>query len=402
MIERRRGNHVVLLAIALLAAACSGCSREDPRDLSYRAQTEFDAGRPAEAEAALTKLEGIRKLTVAERLLRSRLASDRGRIDEAMAVLENPRPPTKGPDAALIASRRGELELERRRFRAAEAELKRALILNPRDLDARRHLIWLYMQQGRSTEIAAESRAMARSSSLEFLDLVVWTLARHEPLDQAELALVLARAVENDPDDRASRLALAESYRRLGRLEQADRELGALPEGDAAARAARALVALDRGESSHAESLIAKDLDGDDRALVCQLRGRLALGRGDAAAAVQHFRAALEAAPDDRDARFGIGQALKLTGQAAAARPHAELARAQDRLEWLVRNARSPDRRNDPAALQAIANDCLALGRRDEARGWIQQALRLAPDDAGLRKTLSQIDAARGPDSKHD
>ena len=294
----------------LLATVCNGCSRDDPRDLSYRAQSEFDAGRPAEAEAALVKLEGIRKLTVAERLLRSRLASDRGRIDEAVAVLENPSPPTKGPDAALIASRRGELELERRRFRAAEAELKRALNLNPRDIDARRHLIWLYMQQGRSSEIAAESRAMARSSSLEFLDLVVWTLARHEPVDQADVAMALARAVEKDPGDRASRLALAESYRRLGRLDQADRALDALPEGDPAARADQARVALDRGESNRAEALIARDLDGDDRAAVCQLRGRLALGRGDAAAAVQHFRAALEAVPDDRDARFGLSQAL--------------------------------------------------------------------------------------------
>jgi tetratricopeptide (TPR) repeat protein len=394
MNERRKGCRVVLVAIALLATACNGCSRDDPRDLSYRAQSEFEAGRPAEAEAALVKLEGIRKLTVEERLLRSRLASDRGRIDLAMDVLENPRPPTKGRDAALIASRRGELELERRRFRAAEAELKRALILNPHDLDARRHLIWLYMQQGRSAEIAAESRAMARSSSLEFLDLVVWTLARHEPVDQADVARVLGEAVENDPGDRASRLALAESLRRLGRLDEADHALDALAEGDPAARAERARVALDRGESSRAEALIASDLEGDDRALVCELRGRLALGRGDVAAAVQHFRAAIAAAPDDRDARFGLSQALKLSGEAAAARPHAELARGQDRLEWLVRNARSPNRRNDPAILHEIAKQCLVLGRRDLARGWIQQALRLAPDDAGLRSALSELDSA--------
>jgi tetratricopeptide (TPR) repeat protein len=398
MTETQRGYRVVLVAIALLATACRGCGRDDPRDLSYRAQSEFEAGRHAEAEAALVKLEGIRTLTVAERLLRSRLASDRGRFDLAMAVLENPRPPTKGPDAALIASRRGELELEQRRFRPAEAELLRALVLNPRDIDARRHLIWLYMQQGRSTEIAAQSHAMARSSSLEFLDLVVWTLARHEPVDQAEVATVLARAVEQDPGDRASRLALAESYRRLGRLEEADRTLGALPENDPAARVGRARVALDRGESDRTEALIAGELEGDNRAVVCQLRGRLALGRGDAAAAVQHFRAALEAAPDDRDARFGLSQALKLRGQAAEARPHAEAARAQDRLEWLVRNARSPNRRDDPAIFQAIANECLALGRRDEARGWFQHALRLAPEDAGLRKAMSQLDAA--PDSK--
>ena len=250
MRERGQAKHVVLAVVALLASLCNGCNREDPRDLSYRAHAEFDAGRPEETEAALAKLERIRKLTVTERLLRSRAASDRGRIDEAIAAIETPRPPTWGPDAALIAARRGELELERRRFRAAEAELKRALKLNPRSIDARRRLIWLYMQQRRSTEIAAQSREMARSSTMEFLDLVVWTLAHHAPLDHADMALVLAKAIEEDPDDRESRLALAESYRRLGRLDDADRALNVLSQTAAAACVARARIALDRGDSS--------------------------------------------------------------------------------------------------------------------------------------------------------
>ena len=307
--------------------------------------------------------------------------------------------PTKGLEAAPIAARRGELELERRRFRAAEAALKRALILNPSSIDARRHLIWLYMQQGRSAEIAAQSSEMARSSSVEFLDLVVWSLARREPVNHADLALVLARAIEEDPGDRDSRLALAESYRQLGRLDQAERALGTLPDADPAARALRARFALDRGESSRAQALISFDLDGDDAASVCQLRGRLALARGNAAAAVQHFRAALAAAPDDRDARFGLSQALRLTGQAKAAQPHAKLARSQDHLEWLVRNSLSLNRRNDPATLKAIANECLTVGRRDEARAWLRHALRLAPDDAGLRNTLSQLDCPTVPDA---
>jgi tetratricopeptide (TPR) repeat protein len=390
---------VVVVAIVLGAASCNGCNREDPRDLSYRAQAELDAGRPAEAEAFLARLARIRTLTVSERLLRSRAASERGMLDEAMAALERPRPPTKGRDAALIASRRGEIELERRRFRAAEAELQRALALNSRDNDARRHLIWLYMQQGRSSDVAAQSRAMAKSSSLEFLDLVVWTLSRHEPVAQADVALVLARAVEEDAGDRASRLALAGAYRLLGRLDQAERVLSVLPEADPAARNVRARVALDRGESSRAEALIGSDHDGDHRGELCQLRGRLALGRGDAVAAIQHFKAALAASPDDREARFGLSQALRLTGEAKAARQYADLVRTQDHLEWLVRHAMAANRRNDPATLHAIAKDCLALGRRDEAGCWIQQALRLAPDDAGLRKSLSELDSAPVPDS---
>jgi tetratricopeptide (TPR) repeat protein len=388
----RRRIRLVFSAIGLIAVACPGCARDDPSDLAYRAQAESAAGRPAEAEAALARLARIRRLTVPERLLRSRAASDRGRIADALAALDGTGVPTRGPDAALIATRRGELEMERHRFRAAEAELKRALVLNPKSVDARRRLIWLYAQQGRSAEITAESVALASSSNVEFLDMVMWTLARHEPLELADVSDALGRAVEADPDDRVSRLALAETLRRLGRLDQADATLAALGPTEREARAVRARVALDRGDTAAAEAVLGSDAGDERGASSSELRGRLALGRGDATAAVRHFRVALEIAPDDRDAQFGLSQALRLTGQAESARPLAESARAQDRLEWLVQNARAPNRRNDLATLQAIAGACQALGRRDEARGWYRLALRLAPEDAGVREGLSRLD----------
>jgi tetratricopeptide (TPR) repeat protein len=202
----------------------------------------------------------------------------------------------------------------------------------------------------------------------------------------------LGRVVEADHDDRVSRLALAETFRRLGRLDEADATLAALAPTEREARAVRARVALDRGDTAAAEAVLGSDARDDGEAASSELRGRLALGRGDATAAVRHFRVALRAAADDRDAQFGLSQALRLTGEAESARPLADSARAQDRLEWLVQNARAPNRRNDPAILQAIADACAALGRRDEARGWYRLALRLAPEDPGVREGLSRLD----------
>jgi len=396
MSEWRQGQPWFVPALGLVVAAVSpGCGRDDPADLWYRAQVDHATGRLAEAETDLARLARVRRLTVPERLLRSQVARDRGRIDDALASLADPWAPTKGPEAALIAARRGELELERHRFRAAEAELNRALALDPGRVDARRRLIMLYAQQGRSAEIAARAAALARSERLEFLDLLVWTLARREPLDRAELAEVLGQAVQADPGDRASRLALGNCLRRLGRLDQADSTLDALSATDLEARSERALVALDRGDNARAEALLGADSDGDGHAALARLRGRLALGRGDAPAAVRHFRAALEAAPDDRDAHFGLAQALRLTGQPGAARPHAEAARALDRLEWLVQSAQPKNRRNDPATLQVIGEACLAVGRRDQARAWFQLALSHDPDNAVLKNALSQLDAVR-------
>jgi tetratricopeptide (TPR) repeat protein len=393
MSESRRRIRLVFPVIGLLAGACPACSREDPRDLVFRAEAELDAGRPAEAEAALARLARIRRLSVSERLMRSKAASDRGRIDEALAALDDAHAPTKGPDAALIAARRGELEMERHRFRAAEAELKRAVVLDPRSVDPRRRLVWLFAQQGRFAEVAAESRAIAAAGMMGFTELVVWTLARHAPLDLDDLAGELGRAVDADPGDRMSRLALAETLRQLGRLDEAASTLAAVAPNDREARACRARIALDRGDSAAAEALLKTDsgADGDDPA-ASELRGRLALARGKSKSAAREFRAALRAAPDDRDAHFGLSQALRLLGEVEAARPHAESARARDRLEWLVQIARSPSQRNDPAALQAVAAACAALGRRDEARAWYRLALLYAPDDPGLRKALAELD----------
>jgi len=392
MNEWKRGRPWFLPALGWVVVAMGpGCGREDPDDLSYRARFDYAAGRLAEAEADFARLARIRRLTVGERLLRSQVASDRGRIDEALTVLADPSGATKGPDAALIASGRGQLEMDRYRFRAAEAELKRALTLDPHRVEARRRLIMLYAQQGRSAEIAAQAPALVSMETPDFLDLYFCTLARHQSIDRAEQAEELERAVRADPGDRTSQLALAECLRRLGRLDRAYSTLELLDPSDPEVRSVQALVALDRGDVLRAQALLGADSPGDDHPALARLRGRLALARDDAPAAVRHFRAALNAAPDDRDAHFGLAQALRLAGQPEAARPHAETARAQDRLESLVKSARRQNRGNNPATLQAIAEACLALDRRDLARAWYRLALSYDRNNDQLKKALSRI-----------
>jgi tetratricopeptide (TPR) repeat protein len=223
------------------------------------------------------------------------------------------------------------------------------------------------------------------------LDLYYCTLARHQAVDWAEQAEVLARAVQADAGDRASRLALAESLRRLGRLEQAESTLDLLDTADSDARSVRALIALDRGDVGRAEAMIGTDSRAEGDPALARLRGRLALARDDARAAVGHFRAALNVLPDDRDTHFGLAQALRLAGEPEAARSHAEAARAHDRLESLVKSARAPDRQKDTKILQAIAEACLALNRRNLARAWYRLALSHEPANEQLKSVLSRL-----------
>jgi tetratricopeptide (TPR) repeat protein len=392
---RRAIAAVGLLALTVLTSP--GCNRDDPAGLEYAARANFAAGRLEEAEDRLGRLARLRPLTVPERVLRAQVAHDRGRLDEAIAALDEPRAsePRRGPDAALLSAWRGWLEMQRHRFRAAEGHLRRALELDPGRAQARRQLIDLLAYQGRAAEIAAQARALARSGTLDFAYLYVWTLGQREGLDPAEEAKLLEDASQADPADYPSRLALADCLRRLGRLDQAEAVLGALDQADPEVRAASARVALDRGDPSAAEALLAAGPEGQgqghDHPSLAQLRGRLALLRGDAPEAVRHFRAALEVAPDNRDARFGLGQALRLMGQPEAAGPHLKAARDRDHLEWLVRGARPPDRRKNPAVLQEIAAACLAAGHRDQARAWYQLALSHDPDNPALRAALSRI-----------
>jgi tetratricopeptide (TPR) repeat protein len=232
---------------------------------------------------------------------------------------------------------------------------------------------------------------LARSTVMDFGYLYTWTLGQREGLDPAEQGQLLEDAVQSDPDDRASRLALAECLRKLGRLDRADAVLKTLSSAEPEVRTISAYAALDRGDTASAEALLTVRLNEHDHPTLAQLRGQLALLRDDASEAVKQFQATLRAAPNSREAQCGLGQALRLLGQPQAAIPYLKAARDRDRLEWLVRSARPPARRKDPRILQEIGTACLAIGRHDQARAWYLLALSLDPSNSELQSLITQM-----------
>jgi tetratricopeptide (TPR) repeat protein len=379
---------VGLVLLAWFARKVMTESREDAQHLFEQARAAWMSGRLAEAEARLAAISKNRPLTIPERLLRAQVAKAEGRIDDALAALLGV--PDSDPDAAVIWLTRGLLEFERNRPGAAEAALFRALAKNAELAEARRGLIDLYAIQGRRGELGAQFRALARRGALTFDDLYLWCQGRRQDVGPAEIAAKLEQMVREEPDDRLTRMALAENHRRLGRLDEAEADLTPLSDVDPEARAARARIAIDHGAADEAARL----LEGGppDHAALARLRGRLALGRGEAAAVV-HFRAALASDPDDRDTLFGLGQSLRLAGQGEAAKPYLEAARARDHVEWLVENARSSFQHDDPKALSAIGDACKSLGRLPAAQGWYRLALARDPLAADLQKRLFELDA---------
>jgi tetratricopeptide (TPR) repeat protein len=392
-----------VLAALIASAAASGCGRDDPEQLWNQAKAEWTAKRYEEAEAALARIARTRLLTLHERLLRAQVARDRGRIDKAVAALGDPPANAPAPEAAVVLSSRGTLELLRHRFRDAEGVLTRALELDPTRDEARRELVNMYALQGRFADLATQARALGASGAgpKDFAEAYLWTVGRREDVGPPELAEALGQAVVADPGDRASRLALADSLRRLGRLDEADQALAPLPQDDLETRARRARVALARGATDEAAALLNAGPDPAstagtarprDIAVLSCLRGNVALLRGNTADAVRQFQDAYRLTPDERETLSGLAQALRLAGDTAAARPHGEALSARDRLERLVQNARPPSRRNDPNTLREIGEACQSLSRDDEARAWYRLALARDPLDADLQKRLFHLE----------
>jgi tetratricopeptide (TPR) repeat protein len=327
--------------------------------------------------------------TLAERLQLAQAAREHGRFEEALGFL--PDVVDSDHAASVIWRTRGVLEFERDRAGPAESALLKALVLDPKLSEARRDLVNLCTIEGRRSELAAQFRALAETTPPNFEDMYLWCLGRRLEVGPAHIAVRLQRMLENDPADRYVRLALAENLRRLGRLDEAEACLRPLPAGDVQALAARALLALDRGDVQAAARSLA---DGPpDHPELARLRGRIALAKGDPAA-VEAYRLALKAEPEDRDLLFGLGQALRLAGQPEAARKHLDAAFQRDRLEWLIQNARSLSKRDDPTVLCGLGDACRSLHRLPEARGWYRLALFHGPGNGEIQKSLSAVDAA--------
>jgi tetratricopeptide (TPR) repeat protein len=262
-------------------------------------------------------------------------------------------------------------------------------VYDPNLIDAHKELIYIYGVQLRRREVDAEFRALGRLTRLTHHDLFTWALT-HFSSWRSDVADDLQTFIDADPDDRHSRLALAEVL--LDDPQQADRVLrvlNALPESDPDALAQRVRLAVLLGRLDEAEAMLApapKDHPGLARA-----RGQLALTRKDAAAAAEHFRVALSSEPYDRVSTFDLGLALKLAGDEPAAAPLLEKAKRLNELYNLVVRVRAPDRENEPPDLMKLGGACEAAGLTEEARHWYLLAVSRDPLDRKAQEALYRL-----------
>ena len=202
----------------------------------------------------------------------------------------------------------------------------------------------------------------------------------------AEAAALAAIAAH--PDTPSLRLRLAELYDDGGQHDLAERSLRELVARDPASPSA--LAAQDRlaerafadGRAGEAQAWLAKTLATQARdAPALRLRGRIALARGDASAAVADLRSAVHGAP-------GSPELVGLLAQAHRAKGEPQLAR--DVLADAVRF--KPD---DPALRLLLAADMADAGEPVAADRELDAAIAQAPRDARAYAAKARLAMAR-------
>ena len=378
---------VILAAFGVWAVRARSGAGLDPDRLWNEAKDEFQAGRLDRVEAALSRLAVLRRPTPLDWILKAQVTMARGRDREAIDDLS--KVPDSHPMAAQSRLLAGQAELRNKRAARAEKRLIEAATLDPTLIQAHRELIYLYGMQLRRPELNREFQTLSKLTPLTFENVWHWCLTRNLTWEPTELVDILREWVAADPEDRSSRLALADACRRVASWSEADKALSTLPENDPDALAVRARIAFDRGDGEAAEKLLANG--PADHPEIARMRGRLALSHRDGPSAVQYFRAAYALEPDSRDNVSGLGQALTMAGKPTEAAPFLASARDYDALGTLVQRASASHVRKDPALMRALGFACETVHRDPEALAWFGLAIQANPLDAEAQKAVYRL-----------
>jgi tetratricopeptide (TPR) repeat protein len=239
--------------------------------------------------------------------------------------------------------------------------------------------------------------ALAYLTPLTHHDLFNWGLS-HFAVGGLEDAEDLEAYIQADPDDRYSRLALATLLVGDPGMEtKFERALEPLPRDDPDVLALRVELKLSRGRVDEAMAML-RDAP-QHKAHLARLRGRVALMRGDQAAAIRHFQDALEQEPNDWMVNSELGRALSLRGDRSAAEVYLARFQRLGAVFNLLTRIRQLDRENQPSDLLELGRACEAAGLRDEARGWYGLAIDRDPLNAAAQQALYRLRLPSGPSS---
>jgi uncharacterized protein HemY len=380
----------VVMLVGIVASASTVAmirrSAPNPEQLRLIATDAASAGLWAEAEDALAR---IKNRTDADRILQAFVANEQKNYEAASQYLDQVT--SDGPDAARVALLRGRIELGRFHARRSEEGLLRAVRLDPKLVEARRLLVYLYGLQSRRHELLEQFSALSEQNALNLESIRHWCIAHQDIIQEpAALRADLEQFVAHDPSDRASKLGLANVYRQLRLFREAAEAVSDLSDSDPDVRATRAEIEFDRGDLPAA----ARILEGgpQDHPRLARLRGRLASSRLEWPLAVQCFRIAEAAEPNHAETVYGLSRALRFAGDPAAAEPYTRRGAAIRTL----RESLEPGKYLDPQlACVKLAAICEAAGYFPEARACYRIIISVDPLNDEAQRAVFRLSAQK-------
>lgn len=320
------------------------------------------------------------------------------------------------PDVAILLAT---LYGQQRRYREAEATLRRALESHPRDFDLLNNLSRILTQANNIVGAEAVMRRMVEAEPTSFDHRVRLARFYAGQAAQNKAETVLREAVVADPDSEQRRLMLAEFFVSKNDVASAEQVLldaatqiphstsiqlglGALYRKSGQGTKARQRyaflieeykdkpVGLDaqvklaemdfvEGKQADAEHQVHEVLKQNPRSsdgLV--LAGRMALARRNGKDAVQAFRTVLHDQPELATIHYLLGQAYQLTGDTNL---------AKDSFERAV--ALYPDQVDAKRSLAVLESKS---GRYQQARARLDDLLKQRPDDVVALDMLMTLD----------
>ncbi len=367
----------------------------DPDVLWEQARAAMSEKRFDDANRLIILIGKIRPPTPADWLVRAQVAMALNKIDEAFEDLKQiPDDHKAGATARMLA---GQLELRRNRARYADEFLKKAIALDPKLVQARRELVFLYGFQLRRPELMAQFTELSKITALTFDDVFIWCLARGAAWEPSEAAAMLQKFLDADPEDRDSRLALIENRRREQKFDVTADLLSALPTDDRDAMVLKARIALGRNDDEALQQILA-DGPADDPDLA-RIRARFAQIARENDEAIRFYRLALAVEPDDRDCLRGLGQCLSTKGETELGEKYLQEAKKYDDLASLVERASPGPGRNDPQLVFDLGNACEAVGRYAEALAWFKLILSRDPLNTQAQTAIYRLKQRQSSDS---
>ncbi|MGE3819268.1 MAG: FG-GAP-like repeat-containing protein [Isosphaeraceae bacterium] len=306
----------------------------------------------------------------------------------------------------------GDLALKRGDAREAEVAYRASADREPELVAPRGKLLGLLFVQGRKEEAQGLLRELYRLTG-DPRHLIAWTglaledsqpgLLRDLGGEIVRLEGELSRFLNRTPDDPILRRARGLLRRDQGRPADAlaDLEFAAdRLEEDPAGRLALGECRLATG-----------NLDGLPEALGPApnsptalgrwwlLKGQVEAARGRTDAAIACAREAVAADPQSGAAHYQLGRALAGLGKRDEAQPILERAEAiRVRTEALKRSVHGRTAAvTDADECARVARLCLDAGLRAEARGWLEQAVRIDPTRREAQIALAALGDVRPP-----